>query len=113
MAYDLKLFTGYHSGIYSYATKTTGGHEDIDFFDYERTDWNPPSVIEPDANDGTFTVPLREPQMTGPGEGLRRYRPVVGLHMQAARNCWYRQNGCMERSNTLSEYSCLQARQCL
>lgn len=50
MAYDLKLFTGYRSGIYSYATKTTGGHKDIDFFDYERTDWNTPSVIEPDAN---------------------------------------------------------------
>ena len=54
MAYDLKLFTGYRSGIYSYATKTTGGHEDIDFFDYERTDWNTPSVIEPDANGWYF-----------------------------------------------------------
>ena len=50
MAYDLKLFTGYRSGIYSYATKTTGGHKGIDFFDYERTDWKTPSVIEPDAS---------------------------------------------------------------
>ena len=54
MAYDLKLFTGYRSGIYSYATKTTGGHADIDFFDYERADWNTPSVIEPDANGWYF-----------------------------------------------------------
>lgn len=54
MAYDLKLFTGYRNGIYSYATKTTGGHADIDFFDYERTDWNTPSVIEPDANGWYF-----------------------------------------------------------
>ena len=40
MTYDLKLFTGYRSGIYSYPTKTTGGYADIDFFDYERSNWN-------------------------------------------------------------------------
>ena len=40
MSYDLKLFTGYRSGIYSYATKTTGGYADIDYFDYDRTSWN-------------------------------------------------------------------------
>lgn len=50
MSYDLKLFTGYRSGIYSYATKSTGGYADIDFFDYEREAWNAPTVIEPDAN---------------------------------------------------------------
>ncbi len=47
MAYDLKLFTGYRSGIYSYATKTTGGYADIDFFDYERAEWNEATVVEP------------------------------------------------------------------
>lgn len=50
MSYDLKLFTGYRSGIYSYATKMTGGYADIDFFDYERSPWNTATVIEPDAN---------------------------------------------------------------
>ena len=47
MVYSLKLFTGYRSGIYSYATKTTGGYADIDSFDYERADWNTATVIEP------------------------------------------------------------------
>lgn len=90
MAYDLKLFTGYRNGIYSYATKTTGGHADIDFFDYERTDWPPPSVIEPDANGWYFHSTFEGTTDDWTGRGLRRYRPVVGLHMQAARNCWYR-----------------------
>ncbi len=40
MSYDLKLFTGYRSAIYSYATKSTGGYADIDFFEYDRTNWN-------------------------------------------------------------------------
>lgn len=57
MIYDLKLFTGYRSGIYSYATKSVGGYADIDFFDYERADWNTVEVIEPNElgwyfNDG-------------------------------------------------------------
>lgn len=47
MSYDLKMFTGYRSGIYSYATKNTGGYADIDFFDYENYGWNSPTVIEP------------------------------------------------------------------
>ena len=47
MVYSLTLFTGYRSGIYSYATKTTGGYADIDSFDYERADWNAPTVIKP------------------------------------------------------------------
>lgn len=47
MSYDLKLFTGYRSGIYSYATKTTGGYVDVDFFDYERADWNQPTEVTP------------------------------------------------------------------
>lgn len=50
MTYDLKLFTGYRSGIYSYDTKTTGGWTDIDFFDYERAEWNESTVILPDDN---------------------------------------------------------------
>ena len=50
MTYDLKLFTGYRNAIYSYATKTTGGYVDIDYFDYERAEWNPPTVVEPDAD---------------------------------------------------------------
>ena len=54
MVYDLKLFTGYRSAIYSYATKTTGGYADIDAFDYERTPWNAPTIIEPDANGWYF-----------------------------------------------------------
>lgn len=53
MTYDLKMFTGYRSAIYSYPTKSTGGYADIDFFDYERSEWNVPVVIEPDA-DGYF-----------------------------------------------------------
>ncbi len=60
MTYDLKLFTGYRSGIYSYPTKSTGGYADIDFFEYERQMWNgcdgskmlsgTPVVLEPDEN---------------------------------------------------------------
>ncbi|WP_303823352.1 family 43 glycosylhydrolase [Ruminococcus flavefaciens] len=60
MSYDLKLFTGYRSGIYSYPTKTTGGYADIDFFEYDRQTWNgcngskvlsgTPVIIEPDEN---------------------------------------------------------------
>lgn len=50
MSYDLKMFTGYRSGIYSYATKDTGGYADIDFFDYERAEWNMPTTVEPDEN---------------------------------------------------------------
>lgn len=54
MSYDLKLFTGYKSGIYSYPTRTTGGWADIDFFDYEREEWNTPVVFEPDENGHWF-----------------------------------------------------------
>lgn len=49
MSYDLKLFTGYRSAIYSYATKTIGGYADIDFFDYERAEWNQPEEIKPNS----------------------------------------------------------------
>ena len=54
MVYDLKMFTGYRSGIFSYGTKNFGGYADIDFFDYERADWNLPTVIEPDENGNYF-----------------------------------------------------------
>ncbi len=50
MTYDLKLFTGYRNAIFSYATKSTGGFVDVDYFDYECAEWNPPSVVEPDAD---------------------------------------------------------------
>ncbi len=61
MSYDLKLFTGYRSAIFSYPTKSTGGYADIDFFEYDRTPWNGADgsasvngkgghVIEPDEN---------------------------------------------------------------
>lgn len=53
MTYDLKFFTGYRNAIYSYGTKTTGGYVDVDYFDYDRAEWNPPSVsapLEPDEN---------------------------------------------------------------
>ncbi|MBQ9895292.1 MAG: family 43 glycosylhydrolase [Ruminococcus sp.] len=61
MTYDLKLFTGYRSAIYSYPTKSTGGYADIDFFEYDRTAWNGSNgskavhgkgghIIEPDEN---------------------------------------------------------------
>lgn len=60
MTYDLKLFTGYRSAIYSYPTKNKGGYADIDFFEYERTAWNGSTgaksvnksghIIEPDEN---------------------------------------------------------------
>jgi len=49
MSYDLKLFTGYRSGIYSYGTKNTGGYADIDFFDYERADYNEAKAVEPNS----------------------------------------------------------------
>ena len=49
MSYDLKMFTGYRSAIYSYATKTTGGYADIDSFDYERAEWNQPEEIKPNS----------------------------------------------------------------
>jgi len=41
MTYDLKMFTGYKFGIYSYPTKNVGGYVDIDSFNYQRTvEWN-------------------------------------------------------------------------
>lgn len=50
MTYDLKMFTGYRNAIYSYPTKNTGGHADIDYFHYEREAWNVPVITEPDEN---------------------------------------------------------------
>ena len=44
MTYDLKLFTGYRSAIYSYPTKSTGGYADIDYFDYTRAEYNAPQA---------------------------------------------------------------------
>lgn len=50
MTYDLKFFTGYRNAIYSYSTKQTGGYVDVDYFDYEREEWNAPTIVEPDEN---------------------------------------------------------------
>lgn len=50
MTYDLKMFTGYRSALYSYPTQNTGGYADFDYFEYERADWNVPVVIDPDEN---------------------------------------------------------------
>ncbi|MBQ8922102.1 MAG: family 43 glycosylhydrolase [Oscillospiraceae bacterium] len=50
MSYDLTLFTGYRSAIYSYGTSSAGGYADIDFYDYERADWNVPTVVEVDPD---------------------------------------------------------------
>ena len=50
MDYSLKLFTGYRNALYSYGTSNTGGYADFDFFDYERADWNVPTVIEQDPD---------------------------------------------------------------
>jgi len=40
MTYDLKVFTGYRNGLFSYPTKNTGGYADFDFFKYDREKWN-------------------------------------------------------------------------
>ncbi len=53
MTYDLKMFTGYRSAIYSYPTRSTGGYADIDFFDYERDEWNTPVSVGPN-DEGYF-----------------------------------------------------------
>ncbi|NLP26815.1 MAG: family 43 glycosylhydrolase [Clostridiales bacterium] len=39
MSYNLSFFTGYRSAIFNYATKTAGGYVDVDYFHYERTEW--------------------------------------------------------------------------
>ena len=60
MGYDLTLFTGYRSAIYSYPTKSTGGYVDIDYFDYERTKWN--------GSDGSYTLGGKAPKVLEPGD---------------------------------------------
>ena len=64
MTYDLKLFTGYRSALYSYPTKSTGGYADFDYFDYSRADWNVPQVIEEDPN-GYFYHDTFESRLNG------------------------------------------------
>ena len=39
MSYNLSFFTGYRSAIFNYATKTAGGYVDVDYFHYERMEW--------------------------------------------------------------------------
>jgi enterochelin esterase-like enzyme len=55
MSYDLKLFTGYRSAIYSYPTQSTGGYVDIDYFDYDRTRYN--------NADGSYTLGGKTPKV--------------------------------------------------
>ncbi len=69
MSYNLKLFTGYRSGIYSYATKTTGGYADIDSFTYERAAWNQPVITEPDENGYYFHDDFEENAGSWEGRG--------------------------------------------
>ncbi|MDD7555679.1 family 43 glycosylhydrolase [Ruminococcus sp.] len=115
MAYDLKLFTGYRSGIYSYATKTTGGYADIDFFDYERGDWNTPSVVEPDENGWYFhsTYEGKTDEWSGRGaatvstSGYTAYAGSESLLVEGRTSAW---NGATRSLNSRafqpgSEYS--------
>ncbi len=90
MSYDLKLFTGYRSGIYSYATKTTGGYADIDFFEYDRQMWNgcngskvlsgSPVVIEPDENGFYFHNTFESGTDSWTGRGSAKVESTSSQH---------------------------------
>ena len=41
MKYKLTLFTGYRTAIFNYATKQSGGYVDVDWFHYEKTQYQP------------------------------------------------------------------------
>ena len=79
MTYDLKLFTGYRCGIYSYPTKSTGGYADIDFYEYDRTMWNgcngskvlsgSPLTFDPDENGYYFHHTFEEGTESWTGRG--------------------------------------------
>jgi len=68
MTYDLKLFTGYRSGIYSYPTSKTGGYADFDFFHYERKPWNPATIDEPVEPKKPVVEPTEPAKPTEPTE---------------------------------------------
>lgn len=96
MTYDLKLFTGYRSGIYSYPTKTTGGYADIDFFDYERAEWNLPLIVEPDADgnwfhctfeNGTDGFSSRGGESLSPSSA-EKYAGEKSLYVSDRDDCW-------------------------
>lgn len=78
MTYDLKLFTGYRNAIYSYPTKTTGGYADIDFFQYERAEWNVPTVIEQDADGYWFHYTYENGNEGMTGRGAASVSTVAG-----------------------------------
>lgn len=78
MTYDLKLFTGYRNAIYSYPTKTTGGYADIDFFQYERAEWNVPTVIEQDADGYWFHYTYENGNEGMTGRGSASVSTVTG-----------------------------------
>lgn len=114
MSYDLKLFTGYRSGIYSYATKTTGGYADIDFFEYDRQSWNgcngskvlsgSAHVVEPDENGYFFHNTFENGTDSWSGRGsasvekssMSKYEGSNALYCSGRESAW---NGA---SRTLS-----------
>ena len=90
MSYDLKLFTGYRSGIYSYCTKTTGGYADIDFFEYDRQMWNgcdgskvlsgTPVVLEPDEDGYWFHDTFEDGTNSWSGRGSVKVASSASSH---------------------------------
>ncbi len=115
MSYDLKLFTGYRSGIYSYPTKSTGGYADIDFFEYDRQMWNgcdgskvlsgTPVVIEPDENGYFFHNTFEESAESWTGRGSAsveassksKYEGNKALYCSGRESAW---NGASRTLNT-------------
>ncbi|WP_049962947.1 family 43 glycosylhydrolase [Ruminococcus sp. HUN007] len=95
MSYDLKLFTGYRSGIYSYPTKSTGGYADIDFFEYERQMWNgcdgskalsgSPVVLEPDENGYWFHDTFEDGTNSWSGRGAAQVSSSASSHQAGSK----------------------------
>lgn len=114
MSYDLKMFTGYRSGIYSYSTKTTGGYADIDFFEYERAEWNAPVIVEPDENGYYFHDEFEGSSCKWSGRGSAKvstssdisYAGNESLYVSGRENTW---NGAIRNLgagfNSGEEYS--------
>ena len=105
MSYDLKMFTGYRSAIYSYGTKNTGGYADIDFFCYERDEWNMPVSIEPDEYGHFYrdTFENSEDKWTGRGSATvtvsseQSYEGEKSLFIDGRTSAW---NGASKALST-------------
>jgi beta-xylosidase len=92
MTYDLTLFTGYRSALYSYPTKSTGGYVDFDYIKYTREKWNQgtlpddadddikPQPIEPDENGYYFHNTFEEDEDTWTG----RHTASIQVSQKAA-----------------------------